>query len=52
MTLVNENFCEIIKFKACQLNYTQKIAHTQYDAENTDGYKLTLPHTTQESILD
>ena len=50
MTLVNENFCEIMKFKACQLHYTQKIAHTQYDAENTNGYKLTLLQTTQESM--
>ena len=42
MTPVNKNFDCITKYKVCECKIMKIFVHTQYDAENTRGYKLAI----------
>ena len=42
MTPVHKNFDCITKYKVCQCKIMKFFVHTQYDAENTRGYKLAI----------
>ena len=38
---VDKNIDRIVKYNACQLNFTKIIHHGQYDVDSVKGYKLT-----------